>query len=59
MNENPGYTYNSQANPRLGDIDKQRILSPALSSLDLLKGEIGPVLLKVDLDDKGDTACDK
>jgi hypothetical protein len=48
-------TYNSQANPRLGNVDQQRILTPALGSLNFLKGEIGPVLLEVDLDDEGDT----
>lgn len=48
-------TYNSHSNPGLGDVYEQRVLRPALGSLDFFDGEIGAVLLEVDLDNQGDT----
>lgn len=48
--------YHSHANPGLGQVDQQRVLRPALGSLDLLECEVGAVLLEVNLDDQGDTA---
>lgn len=49
-------TYNSQADPRLGQVNKQRVLGPALGGLDLLKREVGAVLLEMDLNDQGNTS---
>lgn len=49
-------TYNSHANPRLSQIDQQRVLGPALGGLDFLEREIGAVLLEMNLDNQGDTA---
>ena len=46
-------TYDTQTNPRLGQVDKQRVLSPALGSLNFLQSKVGSVLLKVNLNDQG------
>lgn len=47
--------YNSQPNPRLSNVDQEGVLCPALGSLNLLQGEIGAVLLEVNLNDQGNT----
>lgn len=48
-------TYNTQTNPGLGQVDKQGVLSPALGSLNFFQRKVGSVLLKVNLDDQGNT----
>lgn len=47
--------YHSHADPGLGQVDQQRVLGPALGSLNLLEREVGAVLLKVNLDNQCDT----
>lgn len=44
-------TYDSQPHPRFRQVDQQRILRPALGGLHFFQGEIGSVLVEVDLHD--------
>jgi hypothetical protein len=44
-------TYDPHPHPRLSQINKQRILRPALSSLNLFERQIDPILLEMDLND--------
>lgn len=48
-------TYDSQTDPRFGQVDKQRVLRPALRCLDFLQSEIGTILLEVNLDNESHT----
>lgn len=45
-------TYHSDTNPRLCEVHQQTILGPAPCSLDLLQGQVCPVLEQMDLCDK-------
>lgn len=46
-------TYLTQADPGFRKVDEQAVLRPPPSGSDLLQSEIVPVLLEVDLDNKG------
>ena len=46
-----GETYKAQANPGFGNVDEEAILCPFSSCLNFFEGEIGAVLLEVDLYD--------
>lgn len=46
-------SYLAHANPRFGEVDKQAILGPSSGSGDFLEGEVGSVLLEVDLGNQG------
>jgi len=45
-----GGRYQAETDPRFGDIDQQAVLGPFPGGLDFFEGEVGAVLLEVDLD---------
>jgi hypothetical protein len=49
-----GVGYFAHANPRLGDVDEQAVLGPFACALGFFEGEVGAVLVQVDLHGEGD-----